>query len=910
MKKLKLFLLLLPLIFFVFAFKPKLADGDLLKKLAAKLEVFYSNYPQGKIYIHQDKPLYSIGETIWFKTYLTLSPKTPIDTLNKIVYVDLISPKNKILFNRRLEATGGTANGDIYLPDTLAEGTYQLRAYTNWMRNFSPDYFFSREINITKPDRDDLKAGISFNTHPYANGDSLTATLHFYKLPFEPAKQLPLTYQLEIDGKKHKKQRLQTDDKGAAELVLNLERPKDKSIEQAILYVTSDAEGEDFSKTYNLPIGKRNLDLQFFPEGGNLVNGLVSKVAFKAVDITGKGTDVAGGIYDNLGNRVADFKSKHLGMGMIVMKPEQGKTYEARLEEKGKSTASFPLPQALDKGIVMSLYQLGKSGVRLTLANTLSRSAQDSTFIVAHAEGNIFFAAKALVGNDGIATNIPTDKFPTGLVSFTVFNGAGQPLAERLAFVRQPEKLNIAITTDKQVYGQREKVSMKVKVQDTAGNPVKGNFSLAVHDALDTPVPTPNPENIYTYFFLSSELKGNIEQPAHYFDKNNPDATQHLDLLLMTQGWRRFSWADILQDKFPPYKFPIEQNISISGVVEREFNKKKTVGKTNLSLFFKKDRMAEENIPAISMAETTEDGRFYLHGLHYHDTLNVFVQARTQKGGDNLIVKQDALTPPPPAFSTFADAYEYSKLSESYMNKMAKWAQSDRAFRVASGEILLKEVQVTAKKAEPDLRKWHSKEFTDAIINLENEKVYYPNVLQYLYKVAGVQVVGSGMNMSVSIRGGGTPQFLLDGMPVELDMVQMLSPTDIETIEVLKGANASVYRQGGSGVILLYTKRGNPNYDISKTPAPGAISFKLPGYYKAKEFYVPRYDVADERHNLPDYRNTLHWQPSLLTDAEGKAELTFFTSDDVTSFTTTCEGMAATGAVGTGKHQFEVNKKL
>ncbi|WP_114780707.1 TonB-dependent receptor plug domain-containing protein [Botryobacter ruber] len=907
MKKLKVLLLLLSFSALTFAFRAAPGNDNFFTTIAFKLYEFYAKYPQEKIYLHHDKNLYSLGETIWFKTYLTLAPSAEADTLSKIVYIDLVSPANKVVFNRKLHTAAGTAHGDMYLPDTLAEGTYQLRAYTNWMRNFSSDYFFRREITIVNPDAAAVKAGITFRTRPHSTGDSIVSTLVFYQLPFAPLPHLRLNFQLTVDGKKQKKHILETDEKGQVQFAANLPKTKSNTMPQAVLLVEAATGGTKFSQTYQLPQAGADLDLQFFPESGNWLTGTQTRLAFKAIGRSGKGKDVAGSIYDETGNKVTDFKSEHLGMGQVQLTAEKGKTYEARVTQPDGTVLTFPLPQAQENGVSLSLAHTVENGLQLKLLNHLG-SSTDSLFLVAHAQGKIFYAAKANPNRQEITASLPLNRIPAGLVYFTVFNRAGKPLAERLAFVNMPDKLNVAITTNKQVYGQREQVNMQVTVKDAAGNPVAGNFSLAVRDSRNAPEAAALHDDIYTYTYLSSELKGHIEQPNYYFDTRNPNAIPHLDLLLLTQGWRRFSWEEVLQDKQPAITHFIEKYISISGVVEKEFGRNKEAGVTNLSIISSSSSAPKKAFPAISVGQTAADGSFYIGGLHYYDTLQMFIQARTPKGGKNLLVKRNVFTSPATTYYPETDTTVFAAIHEAYLHSISTWTKADKALRLASGAIMLGEVEVKADREKPDTRRLHSKDFTDATINVAADKVVRGSILEYLVGVAGVQVSGAGLNTTVSIRGGGTPTFILDGMQVDLEFIQSLPPTDVETIELLKGANASVYG-GANGAIVIFTKRGNPNYDYSNEPASGTISFRLPGYNKASEFYVPRYDVPDERHNLPDFRNTLHWQPTLTTNAEGKAELSFFTSDDVTSFTATCEGFTGQGAVGAAEHSFKVAQK-
>lgn len=350
--------------------------------------------------------------------------------------------------------------------------------------------------------------------------------------------------------------------------------------------------------------------------------------------------------------------------------------------------------------------------------------------------------------------------------------------------------------------------------------------------------------------------------------------------------------------------------MSISGDVEREYGKKET-GITNLNIITAFNSRSKKLNPVITSAQTAPDGRFYIGELNHYDTLNFFIQARMPKGGKKVLVRRDFFGVPETTHFPPADTSTFASLNEAYLRSIASWARSDRAFRLANGGILLNEVVVKADKPKEDHRRLHSKDAADAVIMISPEDdMLRENVLEYLRgTVAGVMVTGSGMSTNVSIRGGGTPAFVLDGFPVDLETVLMLPTTDLESLEVLKGLNGAMYSNNENGVIVIFSKRGNSNYDYSKEPARGVITFQLPGYNRPGEFYVPRYDVPDDRHNLPDFRNTLHWQPRLTTNTDGKAQLSFFTSDDATSFTTVCEGFTGKGAVGTGVHTFKVEQK-
>ncbi|SIQ58030.1 TonB-dependent receptor plug domain-containing protein [Pontibacter lucknowensis] len=899
------------LLLLAFSFK-KDSNDDLITRIALQLQKFYTLHPQESIYLHQDKALYSLGETIWFKAYAS---QNTTDSLSTVLYADLVGPDNKVRLSRKLKLQNGMAHGDFYLPDTLSEGLYQLRAYTNWMRNFDPQYFFTRELNIASPSLTEAKASITFQTHTSAAGDSIITSLQFYKHPFEPLKNLKLKTQLVLDGKKGKSGSLETDAQGIARLPLFFSNAQSGSVREALLIVQSDDKSNPFQRSYRLPVGQPALDLQFFPEGGHLVAGIPSRIGFKAVDISGKGQQVAGMVQDQQGNMVMDFKSEHLGMGAFTFMPEPGKTYTAQVQLPNGRTARYKLPEAQPEGVVLQVVQHSEHTVNFRIEHNFSNQVtQGPMYLIAHAADSLIFAVRANTDKPVLESAIPASRFPVGLIHFTLFSADGKALSERLAFVNHPPQLQLNITTDKAMYGKRQKVTMQLEARDANGMPVAGNFSLAVRDALIDQNQQPYENNIYTQLYLQGELRGNIEQPAYYFDKKQSQARRHLDLLLLTQGWRRFNWDNLLQDKLQTTPHLPEESISFSGKVEKELGKK-TPQKSNLTLIFTPNTAPKDTIPTLPnliMAETNPDGSFRFVGLDFEDTLKVFIQARTPKGSNNQLIHLDRTTAPIPNFQALEGATLSPDQITAYRRRMSDWAKADRQHRLTTGAIQLKQVDITARKQEfSNDHRIYFKENADARIELDKFTVVYPNVLQYLAgRVAGVHVTGSGSETSVMIRGDG-PLFVLDGMRVELETVNMLDPSDIEAIEVLKGANAAIYgSSSGGGVIALFTKRGNPNYNYANEKSPGTINFKLAGYNKPSEFYSPRYDVPQDRHNLPDYRSTLHWQPNVKTDASGRATITFFTSDVITEFVAVCEGIAKQGTVGATSYRFSSDTRI
>ena len=184
------------------------------------------------------------------------------------------------------------------------------------------------------------------------------------------------------------------------------------------------------------------------------------------------------------------------------------------------------------------------------------------------------------------------------------------------------------------------------------------------------------------------------------------------------------------------------------------------------------------------------------------------------------------------------------------------------------------------------------------------------NVLQMLQgRVSGLAVSGSPPNLSVQIRNQGTPLFILDGQRVDADVINTLSPTDIESIEVFKGNEAAIFGNSG-GVIAIYTKRGDPKARATdKTLAPGVAVIRLPGFYAAREFYSPRYSSLLTNPPADPRISTLYWNPEVRTNAKGEAEIHFFTADGSGTFEAVVEGLGSSGQPGRGSSTFTVKGK-
>lgn len=643
------------------------------------------------------------------------------------------------------------------------------------------------------------------------------------------------------------------------------------------------------------------LDLQFFPEGGQLVGDINTRVAFKAVNAAGLGQDVTGFVLGQAGDTVASFKSDHLGMGRFQFAPKAGEKYQAFARGAGGSITAFPFPKVNESGFTMVVDNLSNSlKMRIIAYAKIPGKSEVPVHIVGHSRGIVAFVAKGKITSRGLMMMLPTTELPDGITHLTLFDDQGKPVSERLVFIDHARSLRVQVKPSKTTYKRREKVDVDVAVTDSAGNPVKANLSLSVTDAGQI-LQQPYDQHIVSYLLLSSDLKGAIEQPAYYFDSEKSERKIHLDYVMMTHGWTRFKWEDVLADSIPPVNRFVEQGVTLEGDVKK--NNKKLTEETALSLY-----LSNDSLNTFLTSETDENGHFTIYNLAFADSLKVRLQGMNKRGNMSLSFSINPFSPPRatsvkiPFKPLTLDAQRLA----DFLKNAAQDQEISRKIR-ESRERMLREVTVKAKKAVPrDARKLYNS--ADATLKVTPQMASgNMTVLDMLQgRVAGVSVMGSGMNATVSIRGNrGEPLFVLDGMPVDKSLVTNLNIYDVESIDVLKGPSAAIFgSRGGNGVIAVLTKRGNENYDYSQDVVPGVLVTKIAGFQVPREFYSPKY--ASNPDPTPDFRSTIFWAPMLKTGPDGKAHISYYHSDAASPADIRVEALSPGGIPGFGKSGYSV----
>ena len=637
--------------------------------------------------------------------------------------------------------------------------------------------------------------------------------------------------------------------------------------------------------------------LQFFPEGGDLVQQIESLVAFKATDTKGLPVKVNGDIVDAKGTKITSFNTEHDGMGKFLLKSEPGVQYKAVWKDAAGKQQQSNLPAAKPKGIVMAAYQVGDA-IQFTIKRQEDGATDfPSVTIVAQSQQQMVYQAVATLSNSsGVRASIPMENIATGIVQITVFSNDNKPLAERILFVNHQDYYFITdLNTPVKNFTKRAKNVIQVDVPDT----LICNLSIAVTDLGVNPV-QPGDQDIFSHLLVASDIKGYVHNPGYYFSSEADSVAKHLDLVMMTNGWRRFKWEDVLAQKWPEIRHQPDNYITFNGVVSG-LNKSELVNQELTGfIILKNSGQQMMNIPV------ERDGKFSVPGLFYYDTAKLYYQFNNDKNKvlttkAIIDIKNNFLQKIPsfgadPVWSTQIFRPDKILLDRNIQMARKNIEQLDAERKVktlATVEVVAKQ-KTTKDKMDEQYTSGFFKGGDGYTFVLEDDPSANGSmtVLTYLQgKVAGLQITGSGAQVSMSWRGS-TPSLYYNEMQGDVQMIQNVPMSDVAMIKVFRPPFFGSPGGGSGGAIAVYTKKGGR----TNTDVKGLSFTKVPGYNADKQFYSPDYSLMETERGNDDVRTTLYWNPFLLTDKSNRRVfITFYNNDVTKKFRVIVEGINVEG---------------
>ncbi|WP_188812851.1 hypothetical protein [Hymenobacter cavernae] len=790
---------LLFLCFWLTATGTAYSQGGALDSLGRRFGRYQQAALHEKLFLHLDRPLYLSGETMWFKAYAVDGTSCKPLLMSTVAYVEVLDKANRPVLQGKIPLKQASGQGSFVLPASLASGVYTVRAYTAWMRNFGPEYYFQSPVTIIN---------------------------------------------------------------------------------------TSTASGVAVSKDSTA------YDVQFFPEGGNLVQGLSSKVAFKVTTKAGTGAAAEGKLLNQSGAVVATFKTLRFGMGNFTFTPQAGTTYTAQLTLANKQVVKRKLPPVYEQGYVLRLESRGANALALYVSAT--NTQPETVFLLAHSRQQVVVAVKGQLLNGQAIFPVDASQLADGISHFTLFNADQKPVCERLYFQPPKTKLTINARADKSQYTTREKVSVDLGAVAANTQALTANMSMAVYrlDSLTTAPTT----DINSYLWLASDLKGTVEHPEYYLTATSPEAAEAADNLMLTQGWSRFRWEQALAPMLAAFPhLPELHGPLVQGRLTQAGTNQPV--KSILTYLSSPSRLIR-----LQSALSDADGsvRFELGDLY--GAKEIMVQTDPQQDSTCRIELFNSYSSQyaPAATPRFAPLIRFQQdYAKRHFQNQVQNAFADRA----RNRYLAPVVDSLAFYGKAD-ETYLLDKYTRFKVLEEVMREYVPGVLVRIRKDGFHFLVVDRLTRSTF---NDNPMVLLDGVPIfNVNKIMAMDPLKIQKLEVITSRyfhGLAVY----SGVVSYTTYKGDlEGFKLD----PRVLVQQYEGLQGQRDFYAPRYDTPQATQSrLPDLRNLLYWNPAITTGT-APTKLDFYTGDQAGRYMVVVQGLVSNGLAGSASFTFEVKPTL
>jgi hypothetical protein len=767
------------------------AQENLMDTLTKKFELYRKNNLQEKLYLHIDRTGFVTGETLWFSVYCVNGTTHRPLAMSKVAYIEILDGSNLPVAQCKVELKNATGDGSLFIPASINTGNYTIRAYTRWMRNYDPEFYFHQQIFVINPFRNP-----------------------------EKREKTPLRY-----------------------------------------------------------------DAQFLPEGGYLLDGVSGVVGYRIIDGTGKGITFNGAVINSANDTIVRFHPVQSGIGSFSLTPLANETYTAVIKGQNGAVQLFPLPKVRKEGYSLHLRR-ERDSITIHVSGKAEHLSLPAVYLFAHTRNQIVHSEMRYLIDGETVFTIDQRSLGEGISHITLFDPELHPVCERLFFKTPENALLVKMNSDNTNYGVRRKTKITISVSDQAGMDQPARLSLSVFktDSLSSI----KQNDIRTSFLLASDLHGEVESPETYFKPGSEELT---DLLMLTHGWRRFSWEKLFSTPTPSILPELQEHLITGKVLDESGDPSGNV-KTFLSYPSRK----------ISLSTT----------LSKRSGIVQYV-LKDFKGPQRLILQTDLAKD-----STHKIVID-NPFSTAFVASVSKPFASHPSFRKA---LSLRSVAMQVQNIfNDDKEEWFSQEradstafygkadetyflddFTRLPVMEEVMREYVPGVLVRKRKGSFYFALLDEVNDVVFQE---EPLVLMDGVPVfNIDRLMTFDPLKVKKLEVITRR----YFLGNMtfpGVVSYSTYAG----DMAGFPVhPKSITINYEGLQQRREFYSPQYENEKLRNSrIPDQRHLLYWQPTLEVK-NGIAEVEFYTSDLTGEFTVQAQGLTSSGLMGSGTHRFSVKR--
>lgn len=750
-----------------------------------------------KIYLQLSSTVFTTDNTVWFKAIVTDFAQLPTK-LSSVLHVELIDFDKRIIDKKLLKLENGIADGFFDLNEDLPPGRYMVRAYTQWNKNFDNEFISQTYIdiyaakkvleneeaitNITLTETTPNQFVLSAKAYPKLLNPKYSGKLNMYIYTDTKTDSVEIKKDKDDDGYSFQYQLPKDVIKARMELKLGSVKLRNNNLG----FISS------YSKT--VAVNKDYLDLQFFPEGGKLVDGLTSIVGFKVLDYNNKGKEVTGYIVDQNDNIIIPFQSNALGMGTTYLTPDIQKTYYASVKNKDGIAYKYELPKVNQTGVVLKVKELQEY---IIIALHSKNPNQEELHVKVQSRGaeydSFYLPFKDRVANIGIEKS----SLPEGIIKFTITNKQNQIVAERLFFnYKEDEHINITGTPHLKHYSQRDKTIIDLTTKDKGSNAIKTNLSVLVINKEQLGAVNAAQSNILSYFLLNSELRGIIETPSYYFNPKNKSRKHDMDALLLTQGWSNYKYENSAFST--DFKFLPEKGLSISGKIKDVwFSKKELKKPVELTAVYGPLNVATQQVDSTGYFKMNLED-------YYKDEFRVVLQTKNEKGKkQDYTIELVEYESPIINYKKEEKVYLADSL-DVYVEQDIARKQAEEDFKVADGTIVLDEIELSGYNLTPKREKMMDLHGPPDLV-IENKELISeaPKWNSGLYSALqasfpdDIEIIDAGGFLQAKLYGNNFTFVVIDGVPVTLldyPYIQSLPIEEIKSFELIKHPkNANYY---------------------------------------------------------------------------------------------------------------------
>ena len=833
--------------FFLFTSLPGQSQfvEEIKEVIARKFEDVLDANPHESIYIQTSKDIYETGEDLWFKVYVLNSHTLSPSLLSKTLYLQLVNEKTKKpVWQEKYGIQNGFSDGRILLNENLEDGNYLIEVFTANSFYAQPFEFTAvRRVKVVNDISYLKQLKVEFEKKEYRNNDTIKLMLRPY-LKNDTA-------EISINSCLLQTGRIQ--EEVATKMRLNAE--KEISFEPQQLKKGSEVliefKYKDHSEDLTLPIPCIANPIQFnvFPEGGSLVYGIKTKVAFKAININGEPVNVEGTLFKNDSVQLI-FRSSHDGMGFFELTPELNTNYYIKLNEP-LSDSIYSFPSIKPEGLTLRLLSRDKSFLSFLVSGDVKYRAQ-TVYLMVQIRGVIYGLTEALFDKN-LIMKVPLKDLPQGIAEATLFNSKGIPMAERLVYVNPEKKISIQTILSDSIVPTRGKVNLKIIARDKNNNPVKANLGLTVFDKIYDN--QSDSISILTHMYLSEQLKGRIYNPGYYFNEKNKNRESALDILLLTQGWRNYIWNEANLNKLTTNKKIISDSINGTAFLASSGKKEKIPKSPVFIISFSPEKDSLKKIIKVN-----SDGFFSVDPSLLENWRGQYIYFKPM-ASTKALIRLDFINP-----------FEGINNTLSSKTIYAPWSIKPS----------------TVKITEHPLTRTGAIFIKDIIVKGERQGIIRG---KYLGALDSIARFSGNVNTDYVCREG----FL--NCPNHRNEPDNREPIEGEKVKVHDQRMWIIYH-------YIPPKEKHSEEELLKI----FNLYRIKAYYAKHEFYQPNYDKGFEFTSIPDYRNTLLWAPSIITNDKGEASVSFFCSDYNTEFVGRIEGTGGENLLGSGYFKITVRK--